>query len=708
MADFDLERAKKVRDFNKNPPKREVGLEMGDNPWAAYKTKMQEASQESKQIMEGVSTSTNDNMNLITGDESGLPGVSNGEQPNVNLGNFTQNPQQMGTEGSKATKTEETVLMVLGEIGNTFKGLLSSFKGMDIELASTFGYRMLFGGGIVFVSGLIFCLLGFIFNVKRPFALCGGGILMVSWGLLVQSMVYNKTVSNDTREEQEESEDDIADQLLSMQNQFKEFDEEVSEPVQEEVKEEPADFTQPVRGIETLNIPTVKTLPMEEVVKDLDRINPEMYTRQFLYERFSSFIPRRNPNFNKMTELSEHSEVFLKLETILREACRQVGIKENNLPMIEKLEENNFIYRIIFNRKGITNTQKIAEEVANSYKYDDMGRVIHEASYARVIEFSNTVIITLFKGTNALVSLGDIFPVVKDFILDTNNMFPIVLGIDEMGQPLYQDFKRIESVIISGLIRSGKSLTMQSIVTQMCMFNSPKELNIHIMDLKDGVSDFQGIKTPHIQSFSRKPEDCLNIIRYIVNEIGPQRAEFLKSYGEINILDFKENHPDVEFPFIYVVIDEMMKLAEAMTKDEKYEFQGLLSSLISMMPALGVRAILIPHRIVNDVISKNSYSLVPCRINVRGKNEELQKALGITQNNFGYVLNNPGDAGIIIQGYKGGKPFFCHSAVLSEKREEVKKTFELINIVWGKVKIDSPNNFKEEVKSQEKLDDFWD
>lgn len=707
MADFDLERAKKVRDFNKNPPKKEVGLEMGDNPWEAYRTKMKEASQESKQIMEGASTNTNDNMELITGNESGLPGVSNGGQPNVNLGNFTQNPQQMGTEGSKATKTEETVLMVLGEIGNTFKGLLSSFKGMDIELASTFGYRMLFGGGIVFVSGLIFCILGFIFNVKRPFALCGGGILMVSWGLLVQSMVYNKTVSEDNNEEPEESQEDIADQLLSMQNQFKEFDEEVAEPV-EEVKKDPSDFTQPVRGIETLNIPTVKTLPMEEVVKDLGRINPEMYTRQFLYERFVSFIPRRNPNFNKMTELSEHSEVFLKLETILREACRQVGIKENNLPMIEKLEENNFIYRIIFNRKGITNTQKIAEEVANSYRYDDMGKVVHEGSYARVIEFANTVIISLFKGINAIVSLGDIFPVVKDFILDTNNMFPIVLGIDEMGQPMYHDFKKIDSVIISGLPRSGKSLTMQSIVTQMCMFCSPKELNIHIMDLKDGVSDFQGIETPHIKSFSRKPEECLNIIRYIVNEVGPQRAEFLKSYGEINILDFKENHPDVDFPFIYVIVDEMMKLADTMTKDEKAEFQGLLSSLISMMPALGVRVILIPHRIVNDVISKNSYSLVPCRINVRGKDEELQKALGITQNNFGYRLSHQGDAGIVLNGYRNGEPFFCHSAVLSEKRNEVKKTFELINIVWGKVKIDSPNNFKEEVKSQEKLDDFWD
>lgn len=707
MADFDLERAKKVRDFNKNPPKKEVGLEMGDNPWAAYKTKMQEASQESKQIMEGASTNTNDNMGLITGNESGLPGVSNGGQPNVNLGNFTQNPQQMGTEGSKATKTEETVLMVLGEIGNTFKGLLSSFKGMDIELASTFGYRMLFGGGIVFVSGLIFCILGFIFNVKRPFALCGGGILMVSWGLLVQSMVYNKTVSEDNDEEPEESQDDIAAQLLSMQNQFKEFDEEVVEPVEED-NEEPANFTQPAKGIETLNIPTVKTLPMEEVVKDLDRINPEMYTRQFLYERFVSFIPRRNPNFNKMTELSEHSEVFLKLETILREACRQVGIKENNLPMIDKLEENSFIYRIIFERKGITRTQDIANEVANSYRYDDMGKVIHEGSYARVIEFANTVIISLFKGTNAIVSLGDIFPVVKDFILDTNNMFPIVLGIDEMGQPMYHDFKKIDSVIISGLPRSGKSLTMQSIVTQMCMFCSPKELNIHIMDLKDGVSDFQGIETPHIKSFSRKPEECLNIIRYIVNEVGPQRAEFLKSYGEINILDFKENHPDVDFPFIYVIVDEMMKLADTMTKDEKAEFQGLLSSLISMMPALGVRVILIPHRIVNDVISKNSYSLVPCRINVRGKDEELQKALGITQNNFGYRLSNQGDAGVMLNGYRNGEPFFCHSAVLSEKRNEVKKTFELINIVWGKVKIDSPNNFKEEVKSQEKLDDFWD
>lgn len=688
--DESLERERKIRGFQKNPPKVEVGM---SDPWAEWKRQNKE--NEEKLAQEAVNTNTSVNQ--------GMFGVGNNDKPNVELGSFT--PQVNQPSQSGGGEAEKYVIAVLKEIGETVKGVIKSFKGKDIEFASRYGRALMFVGLGVFVFSMFFTFLGMFVNVKMPLTLGGGGSLLVSAGLFVMAMISNKT-SPAVEEEEEVNEEvdieDVASFLLSDDN---------SNGEQEEV-EEATESVDPVSMFNNFRPnPTPKRLSIEEATKGLDTINPEMYTRSFLYERFEAFLPRKTPDFNKMKTLSENSEEFLRLDILLREACRFVGIKEENLPIIDKLEENAFVLQLSCKRRGLSRVKDIANEIANAYKYDENGVTIHEGAYATYKEFGNTVIITLFKGTSAMITLGDIFPKVKDFILDTKNMIPIVLGVDELGQPIFTDFKKVDSVIISGLPRTGKSLTMQSIVAQLCMFMSPKEVQFHIMDLKDGISDFQGIETGHIKSFSNTTSKCINTIRYIVKEVGAERKKFLQSYGFKNILDFKKKHPDVEFPFIYLVVDEMMNLAEEMDKDEKAEFQGLLTSLISMMPALGVRVILIPHRIVNDVISKNSYSLVPCRINVMGSGEDLEKAIGVSASAFPYKLTREGNSAVVLKGFRNGTPFFCHGALLTAETEseDIKDLFKLIDRIWGKVKIEKSEDksFEEEVSSQETLD-LWD
>lgn len=694
-----IERARKIREFKKNPPKLEVGME--ENSWAAWinakkendaQRKEAEAMAQSQAMSQGFGGNTQEDSLQTMG--NGLPGYTQ-QQPQVSYGTYNQQ-QQAQPEQTGGTNAEKYAIAVLKEIGLTIKGVFNSFKGNDVEFASRYGRSLMISGlSVVGVAGF-FLILSFFFNWKRPIPLISGGIILTAGGLFIQTLVYNKTSEQEPDEEIDEVED-IAESLLS--NDESEEEENLVDALLE--KEEPV--------IKPLSVPTYTPAParltFEAATRDLDRLNPDMYTRQFLYERYEGFLPRKNPDFNKMKALSDSSDEFLHMDTLLREACKFVGIKEENIPLIDKLEENAFVLRLYCKRKGLTKTKDIANEIANAYRFDNNGIVIHEGAYATTTEFGNTLIITLFKGTSTMITLGDIFPKVKDFLLDTHNMIPIILGVDELGQPIYTDFKKMDSVIISGLPRTGKSLFMQSIVAQLCMFMSPKEVQFHIMDLKDGVSDFQGIETGHIKSFSTTTEKCINTIRYIVKELGTERKRFLQSYGFKNILDFKKKHPDIEFPFIYLVVDEMMNLADSMDKEEKAEFQGLLSSLISMMPALGVRVILIPHRIVNDVIAKNSYTLVPCRINVMGKGEELEKAMGVSANSFPYHLTKEGNAAVVLKGFRNGEPFFCHGSLLTAdtESEDIKEIFSLIDTIWGKVKIEeSKDSFEEEVESQEK------
>ena len=68
---------------------------------------------------------------------------------------------------------------------------------------------------------------------------------------------------------------------------------------------------------------------------------------------------------------------------------------------------------------------------------------------------------------------------------------PVVLGINPQGKVIAVDFKKLESILTTGPPRVGKSWFVQAVLTQLCAFVPPSELNIYICDPKEGISDFK-------------------------------------------------------------------------------------------------------------------------------------------------------------------------------------------------------------------------
>lgn len=61
--------------------------------------------------------------------------------------------------------------------------------------------------------------------------------------------------------------------------------------------------------------------------------------------------------------------------------------------------------------------------------------------------------------------------------------------------------------------------------------------------------------------------------------------------------------------------------------DEQKELKGYLATVVSKLAYLGVRMILFPHRVVDSVIGKNTYSLISSRAMVRQLNKDEIKML---------------------------------------------------------------------------------
>lgn len=235
--------------------------------------------------------------------------------------------------------------------------------------------------------------------------------------------------------------------------------------------------------------------------------------------------------------------------------------------------------------------------------------------------------------------------------------------------------------------RKGKSWFVQAILTQMCAFVPPSELNIYICDPKEGISDYRAFTLPHVKKFVAEDAQVVETLRDLVKNEAPRRRAILGDAGKVNIWDFKKRYPDIKLPIIYVVIDEVVTLSSRMDKDTLVEFRMLLRELISQLPALGIRAFLIPHILNNDIIEKKTSDLVPCKVSVCGDANHIEKATGAKPKEFPYKLVNTGDMAMKLDGHN--KVLYIHGPALTDSNDNNDEVFDYLRRCWAKIEPDS-------------------
>lgn len=419
----------------------------------------------------------------------------------------------------------------------------------------------------------------------------------------------------------------------------------------------------------------------EEALNSLPDIPKGMYERKYLWDMFTKVLPTMKPGFSEMHEIDDTEDAFLYWGDKLREAAAVAGCKEDYLPELLRLQENLFTVIVTCDRPQGFKPEAVANELANIYAYSDGEK--NENVFAKVDTVGAECRITIFNGASAMISLKDMMLQEESFILDNKNYIPVILGVDQLGRVIKADFKKIESVIITGMPRSGKSWFCQAVLTQMCAFVPPSELNLYICDPKEGISDFKAFTLPHVKKFVSGDDNIVATLRNLVKVEAPRRKKIIGDAGFVNIWDYKERYPDIKMPIIYVIIDEVVTLASRMDKETNSEFRMLLRELISQLPALGIRAFLIPHILNNDIIEKKTSALVPCKISVCGNAEHIEAATGSKPKEFPYKLVNKGDMAVKLAGFNN--TLYVHGPALTDSNPKNNELFDYLRRVWSKL-----------------------
>ena len=443
-------------------------------------------------------------------------------------------------------------------------------------------------------------------------------------------------------------------------------------------------------------------IPDEEPVEDVDYDSLESdlekldmkkgtQTRQFIYETLTKGLPSISPKFADMRNIREGSAEWAIWAELIRDAAKQVGTRDDLLPDLKDASENPFMFKLTISRTPRMKTQAIADEVANIYKYDDNGNLEYPNAYATSAESGSRAFISIYKGTKIdMISLADMYASSSDaqkFVRDPKNEMPVVIGTTGDGKVEYVDLLKAPAIVVSGEPRSGKSWIVKLILNQMCAYMSPNDLHLYIGDPKNQISEYANYNLPHVRRKEYTVDSVIDMLRYLVNTEAPRRKNIMRQYGYVNVLEFRRDHPEVAFPFLYVVLDEMMSLANAMGKEDAREYRELIERFVSEFPALGMRAIFIPHRVKNDVIPKSVSELISVRITAKSASDaSAAENLGLNSaSEFPYKLSNAGDVAVRIADINDGVPTYLRAAVLAPDTKGMERLESYIGRYWDKL-----------------------
>jgi DNA segregation ATPase FtsK/SpoIIIE, S-DNA-T family len=249
-------------------------------------------------------------------------------------------------------------------------------------------------------------------------------------------------------------------------------------------------------------------------------------------------------------------------------------------------------------------------------------------------------------------------------------VLPIALGHDLEGKPVIADLTKMPHLLIAGATGTGKSVTINTIITSLIYRYTQKHLRFLMIDPKMvELSMYNAL--PHLRhKVVTNNHDAATVLKWAVLEM-QRRYELLQANGARNVADFNRKveegkslrhpprpkptlatvsaeatdtppEPPVEevysegvLPFIVMIIDELADLMMTV----QGEVETPLAILAQKARAIGIHLILATQRPSVNVITGLIKANFPCRIAFRVASKVDSRTI-LDQNGAEALLGN--------------------------------------------------------------------
>jgi len=237
--------------------------------------------------------------------------------------------------------------------------------------------------------------------------------------------------------------------------------------------------------------------------------------------------------------------------------------------------------------------------------------------------------------------------------------------------------------VIIGGTGSGKSNLLHTIIMNACYKYSPEELNIYLLDLKEGVEfkyyDYN--RLPHVKLLGVKLKDDLYSALAILKNLRKIMSERGNIFTDLGISEIHEYQEEKKIPKILVIIDEIQEL---FALDAKVADEAILhlSELFKQGRAFGINFLWASQNIPkNGALKDNVVSQIGNRISLQLEKPDDAQDIDIDPKAV-RALNRPEKGLGVIRDRRTGNDSVEFRVAFAEKGENRKPYIKAIVDKW--------------------------
>lgn len=187
---------------------------------------------------------------------------------------------------------------------------------------------------------------------------------------------------------------------------------------------------------------------------------------------------------------------------------------------------------------------------------------------------------------------------------------PFVIGVNELGEPIYACLNKLTHLLLAGQTDSGKSVWVNQLILTLLLMRNQNELTMYLIDPKQvEFSQFEGF--PQVAEVITDMKKATGLLASLINEMESRYEKLSKSKVK-NIKAYNKKYPNDKMSYIVTVIDEYADLKAVSGNIEEY-----LTRLGQKARASGIHLVVATQRPSVDVIDGITKVNLPSKISFK-------------------------------------------------------------------------------------------